>query len=244
MVKLLLKKLTDLFPDIKYVRVNIEGIETFDLSALDNLELKGAVLEKYNSSKLKTATTTNPPNADLIEEIEEIESDHTIIPQELEPKPEPQNQYTATKQGDTIYMGDAKGNEAENNGDVTEFSMEEAGEVISRPQELSKTALSIRTSSRQINPNFVQSAVNTLPVVNNSNVLSSTNLNSNTTNVNNSNVNNASSVSVNGVIEHKFPDNLQNIWNMALNDPNWMSTLQKKLSEINSSNNALMGVGQ
>ena len=107
-----------------------------------------------------------------------------------------------------------------------------------------KLTEAINVLSRQINPNFIQSAVNTLPVVNNSNVLSSTNLNSNTTNVNNSNVNNSSSVSVNGVIEHKFPDNLQNIWNMALNDPNWMSTLQKKLSEINSSNNALMGVGQ
>jgi hypothetical protein len=107
-----------------------------------------------------------------------------------------------------------------------------------------KLTEAINALSRQINPNFIQSAVNTLPVVNNSNVLSSTNLNSNTTNVNNSNVNNSSSVSVNGVIEHKFPDNLQNIWNMALNDPNWMSTLQKKLSEINSSNNALMGVGQ
>lgn len=98
--------------------------------------------------------------------------------------------------------------------------------------------------SRQINPNFVPSAVNTLPVVSNSNVLSNTNLNSNTTNVNNNNVNNSSSVSVNGVIEHKFPDNLQNIWNMALNDPNWMSTLQRKLSEIQTNNNALMGVGR
>jgi len=84
-----------------------------------------------------------------------------------------------------------------------------------------------------------------LPMSNNTTMSNNTNLNSSNTNINNTtNLSNSSSVSVNGIIEHKFPDNLQNIWNMALNDPNWMSTLQKKLSEINSSNNALMGVGQ
>lgn len=90
-------------------------------------------------------------------------------------------------------------------------------------------------------------SVKSLPLNTNLTNLSNTNLNTNVNNTNvnnNNNVNNASSVSVNGIIEHKFPDNLQNIWNMALNDPNWMSTLQKKLSEINSNNNALMGTGR
>jgi len=63
-------------------------------------------------------------------------------------------------------------------------------------------------------------------------------------NIQNTNEPNNGNLTVNGIIEHKFPDNLQNIWNMALNDPNWMSTLQKKLAEINSNNNALMGAGR
>ena len=137
--RILLDKLFALFPDLKHVRVDEGGVESSNLVALDLLNEKGrsVFLDIYNSSDPKNTTATNSPKADLTEEAEEI------IGQEPE--------FTATKQGDTIYMGNANGSGAKNNGKENTFLMEEAGEIISRQQ---KTPLKVRGSSNKINPNF------------------------------------------------------------------------------------------
>jgi|GEM_PF-2470552 len=144
-VKLLFESLVALFPDLKHVRVNTEGIKAYasdlqglirmpekPVTAFDYLDRfakeKGVVLEKYNSSDLKNTIEENNK------------------------EPESQTQFTATKRGDKIYMGDAKGNRAKDNDVKATFLMEEAGEIISRPDSLKPFIT--RDSSNQINPNF------------------------------------------------------------------------------------------
>jgi len=123
----LLTEFIKLFPNLKHARIDTKDIDSksFDIKTLNIPNL-----ETYNSSEtsLQPIQPSNPTD---------------------------QRNFTATKKGDAIFMGDSNSSKATKNDSQDTFSMKESGKIINRPAHC-QSLLNVRNDPREMNPNFAR----------------------------------------------------------------------------------------
>jgi hypothetical protein len=153
-----------LFSNLKHARIDTRSL-------FPNLEKELNSMDRFNTylmrwPKFTPIVNVRSPNFDfdasptsLMQKLESLNVTLDLYdsfhPKSVAKAPPSTQQFSATINGDPIFIGDAKDSGASKADSLTTFSMEETGKIIKRPAEIS-TEIYTRIALRKLNPSFAR----------------------------------------------------------------------------------------